>query len=220
MRKKIIYILASIAVLILLYTIAWFGMAITISSSINKQYGNQSINTQLIHKNSPEHYIKFTKISPYGFPFKLAFHIIGWQEDGQDNTLELQSPINIGYDFLTQSTFLSYSGKIIGRYKPVERGFGVIFNTKNYSCTIKIPCSIKLFKIFSQHKNPFEIINFIQEIKLNSEQTQIFDLSDQKKLYDEAYNSISFTLERRKYYLDIEDFKKLMRLPNLILIMP
>ncbi|WP_375326914.1 hypothetical protein [Candidatus Tisiphia endosymbiont of Nemotelus uliginosus] len=214
MKKKLIYISAFIAGLFLLYTIVWFIITISISYTMNKQYANRKLSTQLITNSKVDYYMQFSQVSWYGFPFKLGVQIHKWCEEGSDIIIELHSPIKLGYDLLKQSAFIEYSGKAISQYKktisgyePIKTESGTIFNTNNYSLIIKIPSSIKLFKVLLHQRNLFEIINFIKEIKLSSNKTQIFDLYDQTKIYDEDYTSLSLTFEKKKYYTNLADFK-------------
>ncbi len=206
--KKIIYISSIfVAVILLIYTIAWFVITITISNKLNQQYANHYINSRSIGMEQ-QYFIKFNKIANYGFPFKIAIQIIGWYEESDDTIIEFNTPIYIGYDLLKQSCFISYSGDATGSYKPTELKFGSKFKSANYSITAKIPLSFKLLKIFTEKKDPFEIINFIRDLEFRSENTQIFDLYNQEKLYDEDHTIISFSFEKSKYYTSIEDFSK------------
>ncbi|WP_417904485.1 hypothetical protein [Candidatus Tisiphia endosymbiont of Micropterix aruncella] len=206
MRKKLIYISVIIAVILLIYTISWLVIITSVASKINGQYSNRYIAANSIDSEQ-KYFIKFNKVASYGFPFKFALQVIGWHEEGENSIIEFNSPIYIGYDLLKQACFVSYSGNATGRYKPIELGFGAKFESGNYSFIAKIPLSFKLLKIFIQKKDPFEIINFIKKLELTSDKTKIFDLVDGQKLYDEAHTIISFSLERNKYYTDIEDFK-------------
>ncbi|WP_341754233.1 hypothetical protein [Candidatus Tisiphia endosymbiont of Dioctria rufipes] len=206
MRKKLIYISVIIAVILLIYTISWLIIITSVASKINGQYSNRYIAANSIDSEQ-KYFIKFNKVASYGFPFKFALQVIGWHEEGENSIIEFNSPIYIGYDLLKQACFVSYSGNATGRYKPIELGFGTKFESGNYSFIAKIPLSFKLLKIFIQKKDPFEIINFIKKLELTSDKIKIFDLVDGQKLYDEDHTIISFSLERNKYYTDIEDFK-------------
>ncbi|WP_375318771.1 hypothetical protein [Candidatus Tisiphia endosymbiont of Oplodontha viridula] len=206
MRKTLIYISVVIAVTLLIYTIAWFLIISSIASNINQQYANRYIAADTIDSER-KYFVKFNKITSYGFPFKIAFQIIGWHEEGETSIIEFHTPIYIGYDLLKQACFITYSGNATGRYKPIQLGFGAKFESDNYSFIAKIPLSLKLFKIFTQKKEPFEIINFVKKLELRSDKSKIFDLVDGQKLYDEDHTIISFSLEKKKYYTDLEDFK-------------
>ena len=206
MRKTLIYISVIIAVVLLIYTIVWFLIIGSIAGKINQQYSNRDIVANTMDSEQ-KYFVKFKKITSYGFPFKIAFQIIGWREEGENSIVEFHTPIYIGYDLLKQACFITYSGNATGRYKPIQLGFGAKFESDNYSFIVKLPLSFKLFKIFIQKKDPFEIINFVKKLELRSDKTKIFDLFDQQKLYDEDHTIISFSLEKKKYYTDLEDFK-------------
>lgn len=62
MRKKLIYISALIAVPLLLYTLTWFIITISISATINKQYANRKLSTKSITKSALDYYITFSKV--------------------------------------------------------------------------------------------------------------------------------------------------------------
>ncbi|WP_341749633.1 hypothetical protein [Candidatus Tisiphia endosymbiont of Sialis lutaria] len=209
MRKTLISISVIIAATLLIYTVSWFVIISSIAGKINQQYSNRYIAANTVDSEQ-KYFVKFNKIASYGFPFKIAFQIIGWHEEGETSVVEFHTPIYIGYDLLEQSCFITYSGNATGRYKPVQLGFGTKFESDNYSFIAKIPLSMKLFKIFIQKKDPFEIINFVEKLELRSDKTKIFDLVDQQKLYDEDHTAISFSLEKKKYYTDLEDFKNNM----------
>lgn len=206
MRKTLIYISVIIAVILLIYTISWLVIVTSLANKINGQYSNRYIAVNSIDSEQ-RYFIKFNKVALYGFPFKIALQVIGWHEEGENSIIEFNSPIYIGYDLLKQVCFVSYFGNATGRYKPIDLGFGTRFESGNYSFIAKIPLSFKLLKVFIQKKDPFEIINFIKELELTSDKTKIFDLVDGQKLYDEDHTIISFSLEKNKYYTDIEDFK-------------
>ncbi|XVN42036.1 MAG: hypothetical protein RCG15_04960 [Candidatus Rickettsia vulgarisii] len=207
MIRSFKYLSIILAILFLLYTTVWFVTAISISHVINKEYAGKDINVTSLKSDKREYYIKFYKISTYGFPFKIGFQIINWQEEGEETLIEFLTPIYIGYDFIKQSFFFNFSGKAIGHYKPIDLKFGSIFNSKNYSASIRMPLSLKLLRLFFQKKDVFELINFIKEIRLQSDKTQILDLYDQKKLYEEDYTNILFSFDKSKYYTNLEDFK-------------
>lgn len=206
MKKKLLYLASIITIFLLIYTITWFVIITSVAKQLNEQYAGRYINTKLI-ETEPDYFIKFAKIISYGFPFKMAIQVIGWQEEGETNLIKLNSPIYLGYDLLKQICFISYSGEATGHYKPVELKFGAKFKTGNYSIFAKIPLSFKLLKIFTQKKDSFELINFIKKIELRSENTQIFDLYDDQILYNEDHTVVAFSFDKHKYYTDINDFK-------------
>ncbi|WP_341789351.1 hypothetical protein [Rickettsia endosymbiont of Polydrusus tereticollis] len=210
MKKKLKLILVIFAASLLLYTAIWFAILISLSNSINQQYSNRYIDAKIFNNNEP-YFIKFSKVRPYGFPFKFAIAIINWSEESSTRKVEFNSPIHMGYDLLAQHLFLSFGGEAIGRHKPVERGFGVKFNNKESILSAKIPLSFQLFKIIwfkisGQKRDLFEIINLIEIFKFRSDKVEIFDLIDNQKLYDEDYTLFSLAFDKSKYYLDKGDF--------------
>lgn len=203
--KKLVYtLLALITLIILIYSILWFWIFNSLANTLTKEFAGQSVNGKLI--GIDEYSFGLSKISASGFPFKFAIKIINWYEENSLSKIEFKSPIYVGYDFFKQNLFISYSGDAVGRHKPLIGGFGAKFHSDDYQISIKIPLSFKLFKIFIDGKSPFEIINFIKKIELKSQKTQIFDLIDNQKLYDEDHSNCSLSIDTIKYYTNIEDF--------------
>jgi len=203
--KKLIYsLLALISLIILIYSILWFWIFNSLANTLTKEHAGRSINGQVI--GMEQYSFGFSKISAYGFPFKFAIKIINWYEENSVSKIEFKSPIYLGYDLFKQSFFLSYSGNAIGWHKPLQGGFGANFYSDYYQISIKMPLSFELFKIFINKKPPFEIINFIKKIELRSDKTQIFDLIDKQKLYDEDHSYCALSLDTTEYYTDIDDF--------------
>lgn len=206
MRKILISVLVIIAILALMYSALWFALTISVSSKFNQQYANRTISTKAVG-DGQEYLVSFREVTSYGFPFKLAIQIIGWREESKNALIEFNTPIRIGYDLLGQNAFISYSGEAVASYKPTSLNFGAIFKNQNAILTLNIPLSINLLKIFTQNKDLFQLVNFIKNIELRSEGTEILDLYDKKVLYNEALSIITLSFEKKKYYTDIEDFK-------------
>lgn len=197
---KVIFCISTLAVLI--YSILWFAILLLLSNSINQKYSDTDFNID----NSQQYFVKFFKVKPYGFPFKLGVSIINWQEESVNRKVEFNSPINIGYDLLKQQIFINFSGEAVGRFKPTQRGFGVKFYSDNCILLAKIPLSFRLFEIIKEKKDFFEIINFIEDIKFTSNKAEIFDLVDNKKLYEEDHTLFTLTFDKSKYYTSKQDF--------------
>jgi hypothetical protein len=154
--------------IILAYSGLWFAIIFSLSHSINQKYAGTDLNIEETDNNSNQQYlIKFSKVQPYGFPFKLGVSVINWQEESINRAIEFTSPINIGYDLLKQNLFINFSGEAFGRFKPVQRGFGVRFYNDNCVLSAKIPLNFKLFEIVRSKKDLFEVINLIENIKDN-----------------------------------------------------
>ncbi len=197
---KIIFCICTLAVLI--YSILWFAILFLLSNSINQKYSGTYFNID----DSQQYFIKFSKATPYGFPFKFGISIINWHEESVNRKVEFNSPINIGYNLLKQQIFIDFSGEVVGRFKPIERGFGVKFYNDNCILSAKIPLSFKLFRIIKEKKDFFEIINFIEDIKFTSNKAEIFDLVDNKKLYEEDHTLFTLTFDKSNYYKSKQDF--------------
>ncbi|AFB21020.1 hypothetical protein [Rickettsia canadensis] len=206
--KKTFKIILFISIFIILaYSGLWFAIMLSVSHSINQKYAGTDLNIEEADNNPNQQYlIKFSKVQPYGFPFKWGISVINWQEESINRAIEFTSPINIGYDLLKQNLFIHFSGEAFGRFKPVQRGFGVRFYNDNCILSAKIPLNFKLFKIVWSKKNLFEIINFIKKITFNSGKTEIFDLVDNQKLYEEDHTIFTMLFDKSKYYTNKQDF--------------
>ncbi|MGX6959950.1 MAG: hypothetical protein ACIPMY_01580 [Rickettsia endosymbiont of Pentastiridius leporinus] len=202
MKRTLKIILFIAAFIILIYSGLWFAVLLSLSDSINEKYANTYIDVG----NSEQYFIKFSNIKPYGFPFKWGVSVIDWQEESINRQIEFRSPINIGYDLLQQNLFVSLSGEALGRFKPVERGFGVKFYNDNMLLTARMPLCFELIKILRDKERLFEVINFIEDIKFTSGKVEIFDLVDNQKLYEEDHTALSVFLDKNKYYISAQDF--------------
>jgi len=202
MKKTFKIILFTVIFIILTYSILWFGALFSLSSFINKKYSNTDISVG----ESRQYFVKFSKVKPYGFPFKFGISVINWQEESINRKIDVVSPINIGYDLMKQDLFISFSGEAIGRFKPVERGFGVKFYSNDCILSVKMPLSFKILDIIKGKRDLFEIINFVENIKFASGKVEIFDLVDSKKLYEEDHTIFTLGFDKSKYYTSKQDF--------------
>ncbi|WP_017442802.1 hypothetical protein [Rickettsia gravesii] len=206
--KKILKIILFITIFIILaYSGLWFTIMFSLSHSINQKYAGTNLNIEEADNNPNQQYlIKFSKVQPYGFPFKLGISVINWQEESINRATEFTTPINIGYDLLKQKLFIHFSGDAFGKFKPVQRGFGVRFYNENCILSTKIPLNFKLFEIVRFKKDLFEVINLIENIKFTSGKTEIFDLVDNQKLYEEDHTILTMLFDKSKYYTSKQDF--------------
>lgn len=202
MKRTLKIILFIATFIILIYSGLWFAVLFSLSNSINQKYANTYIDVG----NSEQYFIKFSKVKPYGFPFKWGISVVDWQEESINRQIEIHSPINIGYDLLKQSLFVILSGEALGRFKPVERGFGVKFYNDNLLLTARMPLCFELIKIIRDKERLFEVINFIEDIKFTSGKVKIFDLVDNQKLYEEDHTVLNVFLDKNKYYISEQDF--------------
>ncbi|ABV75042.1 hypothetical protein A1C_03835 [Rickettsia akari str. Hartford] len=206
--KKILKIILFITIFIILaYSGLWFTIMFFLSHSINQKYAYTNLNIEDADNNLNQQYlIKFSKVYPYGFPFKWGISVVNWQEESINRAIEFTTPINIGYDLLKQELFINFSGEALGKFKPVQRGFGVRFYNENCILSTKIPLSFKLFEIVRSKKDLFEIINLIENIEFTSGKTEIFDLVDNQKLYEEDHTMLTILFDKSKYYTSKQDF--------------
>lgn len=112
MRKTLISISVIIAVTLLIYTVSWFLIISSIAGKINQQYSNRYIAANTVDSEQ-KYFVKFNKIASYGFPFKIAFQIIGWHEEGETFVVEFHTLIYIGYDLLEQSCLILVTQQVV-----------------------------------------------------------------------------------------------------------
>lgn len=186
------------------YSIAWFAVLNLISIELNKQYAGKEINNA--DTDSKEKYsLKFSRIEPTGFPFKISFKILNWTEDNRISQISFNTPVYFGYDLLKQRIFATFSGDIIAKYKPLESGFGVKFQVANQEFLIKCPITIPLVNVLFSKANLFEIVNFVTLLESNSGNIKIFDLINDEKYYEEDYALLKILINKNRYYTDLVD---------------
>ena len=213
MKKKIIILSVICLLLIAAYVITLCILVIMPVKVLNSKYAGRDINTSLVN-NTESYYIKFAKVVPYGFPFKLAIKVVGWTEESKVGKIECLSPLFLGYDLIEQKLFGRYAGETLAWHKPLQSKFGSKVSTEDYELSIKISF-LKIIKIlFSKNINSFEIVNFINAVELKSGKEQIFDIVGHEKLYDQDFKNMKLTFVKRKHYTDIQDF--LNNLPSQI----
>lgn len=209
---KLKYFLLSICLLILLsYGAFWFFSMRFVASYINDSYSNRSISTRIINTKD-EHFIKFAKAEYYGFPFKFGLKIIDFTEDTKVGLLECKSPIHIEYDLIRGIFKISYAGAAIGRYKPLQSGFGSKIISNNYSIYCNIPITLKLINILRNKKDIFEIVNFIHSLHFDARKISVHDLIDNQLLYDQEFEKVDIIVDSSRYYKNVEDV--LLHLPK------
>ena len=111
LKRFLKYCFWIICSLVIVYSLTWFILLSLISASINKQYANQQINI-IEPSQGLEYYIKFDKVTPVGYPFKIAIKFINWSEEGQSNKIEYKDPLIIGYDLFKNRIFIHFAGEI------------------------------------------------------------------------------------------------------------
>ncbi len=204
--KKLAYsFLAIIIIIIAIYSVAWVGCLNFIAGQVNKMYASKAISSNY-SSGGAETVFNFYRITPTGFPFKIAFKITGWQEDSKSSNINYNSPIYVGYDMRAQTLFASYSGEISARYKPLVAGFGSQIKIGDSSITIRFPIKASVMKNIITNKNWFELINFIKTIQISAGNIEIFDLANGKKIYEKQHEQITVNFEKHKYYANWEDF--------------
>ena len=202
---RLIKILLIISILFLLaLSSVWFYATKKISLYLNEYYSNKEFSIDGIDKTN--YFILFDRISPSGYPSKIAWKVNGWREESRTASIVYNSPLEFGYDFLAQNFFIHYDGEIIASYKPSKGGFGARLLIRDYNITLDMPLNFNLLKKLKNINNPFQLINHVADIKISSNKVEIFDLIDNEKFYDKAYEKAKCSFVPQKTYENSEDF--------------
>lgn len=210
MKKKIIVFTVVLSTPIFIYTLCWLWLLFSASHQLNNQLANKNIN---FSSTNQAHYVKFQKIIPSGFPFKIAFKVIGWTEENNIGKLICVDPIYVGYDILKQELYGRYDGEITALYKPLELKFGSRIITKDYIFSLKLPLKKRLFELLANSDlDKFAVFNYAQDLQLTIGKTKIYDLINDEKFYDQDFRAFKISFIKRKNYTSLEDF--VSNIPN------
>lgn len=209
--KKLSYILYgisySVVIFVSVYSLFWFGALGLLARNLNKNYANQDLNIQNFI--ADEAFIRFSHISPAGFPFKIALKIYNMSEEVISGKTEYQAPITFGYDLLKQDFFANYNGQIISKYKPLQNNFGAKINIQDYVIFVHAPLKPKVFSILSHAasaRNIWPIVNLIQDFGIKSGQIKALDLVDDTLLYVQDNQYVKIAIEMPQYYSNLQEF--------------
>ncbi len=197
------YIVILLILLVGVYSFAWYYIANKITTQINNNYANK--NFPLSGINHEELFVSFSNATIKGFPLEMIVNLNGFHEESKGALITYNSPVNIGYNLISQNAYISYNGRIDAAYKPVERGFGAILKIKDYLIKLSVPLNRKLIKTLSDLKDPIEIINYVGDLNISTKGVQIFDKQEKKLFYDKDHERLKFSFVPKKHYLNLED---------------
>lgn len=201
--RTIKYIFILLVVLFIGYLAGWYYIASLIKTDINSQYAGQKINIKGL--NQEEYFVSFDKITSRGFPFEMSISVHGWQEESRGAIISYKAPVNIGYNFISQVAYISYNGEIDAAYKPIAHGFGAILKITDYLVDLSLPLNKDLLTNLRNIKDPVEIINYIGDINLSTQEVQIFDKQENELFYDKDHERLKFSFVRAKHYENLDD---------------
>ncbi len=182
----------------------WYYVTSQVAKQINEQYANQQFFVKGIDRS--DYFITFKKIIPSGFPYKISWDVEGWSEENREVKISYASPIKFGYDFVLQQAFATYDGEVKSSYKTEKDGLGLKLKINDYNIVIDLPLTSELIYTLKEMKNPIELINYFNEIKVSSGKVEIFDLLNDEKFFDKQYEKIKFKFASQKKYSSVEDF--------------
>lgn len=197
------YIVILLFVLFGCYSAGWYYISNKILSEINSKYSGQKFNIKALH--NEEYFISFDRANSKGFPFQLVVSLEGWKEESKGALISYNSPVNIGYNFVTRSVYISYDGEIDAAYKPVANGFGAKLKIKDYLIKIALPLTKASITNISKMKDPIELVNYIGDINISTKEVQIFDKQEGDLFYHKDSERLRFSFVPAKYYEHFDD---------------
>ncbi|GAB4165019.1 MAG: hypothetical protein Tsb006_4570 [Rickettsiaceae bacterium] len=184
----------------------WYYVTGKVAAELNSKYAGQKFDITGLDKS--EYFVTFKEVVPAGFPYKIAWEVIGWQEESKGAQIVYNSPVKFGYDLLTQKVFVSYNGDITASYKPVKHGFGATLKVNDYNLVVDLPLTGQLVETLKKMEDPVQFINHIGDINISTGKVEIFDLEDNEKFYDKEYERLRISFIPRKTYTNLEDLLK------------
>ncbi len=195
-----------VIIILLLLTSAsgvWYYITNQVANELNSKYADQKFAVQNIDKKN--YFISFKNVTSSGFPFKISWNLNSLIEESKTTKITYSSPINFGYDLLSQKIFINYTGEVDAKYKPEKSGFGARLKITDYSIKIDLPLSADLINTLKNMTDPIEVINHIGDINLSSKKVEIFDKIDNTKFYDKEFERLKLTFKAPKQYKDLKD---------------
>ncbi len=200
-------------IFILLITAAmggtWYYVTNKLTDEINSKYAGKKMFAMNVDKS--KYYFSFEKATPAGFPYRVSWKFEGLKEEGigagtnSGSLITYTSPVECGYNLLTQKFFVSYDGEINAKYKPINRGFGSKLKIHDFLLNVNFPVGKTLFNLVKGMNDPVELFNNVGDINISTDRVEIFDLVDNKKVYDKPYEHLKITFVHAKKYTSVED---------------
>lgn len=203
-KYPIIIIIILLFLVFIGYSAAWYYVVTNMTHHINSEYANKK--HRVFGHSENRYYVMFREARASGFPFSISFKLDGLEEEGGGGHIIYYDPVIIGYNFITGDIHISYDGNAKALFKPASLGFGAKYKINDYSLRANLPFTLKLLRSIRNMKDGFELINYINDVTLSTDQVSIFDLVDDYKLYDKEYEQFTLSFNPVKYYTSKEDF--------------
>lgn len=203
MNKKIVKII-TLTILILIIGIAsvWFYATNEFTHRINDEFAGKKFHIK--NFDQTEYVVNFKSANSMGFPFKIAWQIVGYVEESKDAFINYVKPINIGYNLLLQKIFVEYTGPITISYKSADKTDDVQINIKDYHIEVPLPLSYELLRNL-KNKNFGAVLNHIDKILLSTQDVEIYTIADNIKFYDKKFEELTLSFTKPKKYIDYHD---------------
>jgi hypothetical protein len=201
--RLIKYIVIFLVILSIGYSFGWYYIAGKITTDINDNYAGKKLD--ITGLNQEEFFISFDKATSKGFPFEMAVNLEGWREESKSTSITYSSPVQLGYNLVSQSAYISYDGEIIAAYKPLESNYGAILKIKDYLIKLSVPLSKELFVTIANMKDPIEMINHVGDLSISTKEVQIFDKQENELFYDKDHERLKFSFVPAKHYENLQD---------------
>jgi hypothetical protein len=197
--KKILKWAAIIFVpLFVIYILIWAGISVTLSNLLNKEYARKNIDI------SDAASIRFGSVKISGFPFNLDVEFHDFVEENNSTIVTHSSPLVLGYNLITQTLSSHYKGESIARYKPLDSGFGVKV-LGEYRIHAFVPLNSTFFRIIVLKQEPFEIVNYINDLHIKSTNVDMRDLVDNSIIIEDANLHLRLGVKHHRYYDSLEE---------------
>ncbi len=222
MSRKIKILLIIFFILFAAYSAAWYTAMSTITEYINAEYAGRDLKPEIHHQekdedgtltssfsisDNPTTKLGIVKASAVGFPFKWAIAIDGFHKVDNNNRINFQSPVILGYNLINQSIYANYKGDIIIKEKDVITKRIEEINCNSSIRMVITPDLIKtLTKTTNTSNKGFELINYFGIIKLNLQNLKWYDGQRTEKYYDLDHINLELNFDKPFYYTNLNDF--------------
>lgn len=196
--KKILLFLFLLALILLLASAAaWFFLSSKIQNSLDNLPKEHIVN--LTKSEDAKIIIKYNNAELCGFPRTPSVCFFGLSEESKTGEVFYQKPVMVGYDFLLNELFVSYSGSLLSYFKPKSQGFGNRIELPSFKIWHKISLK-KLLKIAKDKKVEFTNSD---SIIFENKNVDIYDLINKEKVIQRPLEYLSLTCANQKIVFDL-----------------
>ena len=183
------------SIILLGYLTTWLAVSLYFKKQINDAFSTKILGSEEIAA------ISFDNARISAHPFSLGYKLEGFRELNNTLIVEYKKPVIISLNFITRTLSISANGdKIIRRKDNLD-----IFKINgDFRVSAGLKYSNK-FKDAIKSKNSFQLVNFIKNIRIHFDETQIYH--NDILIYDLKYLDQSFEIAKMPYYTKFSDLK-------------